>query len=370
MPLVIKDIVHNHSGRLETIREKMKAVDLAAIYLSAGPSMFYFTGFSGYGSGWPIWLTSVVIPVKGEAIAFLNEMHRDIAAYAGSWVTDFRTHDDGEDPVPVMKQGMSDLGLSTGRIGVESSLWSAERELILEAVPAVDLIDFQEAIDDLRMVKDDLEQSLIRKACKAIDTGIKTCYETAKVGSPGKGVPMAVVESMAIDGIIPAARNFDPFRYFVHRDMRDGDVISCDLGATHGNYVGDAARTVFVGSVSEELNNIYDILIDTRGQLLEMVKPGTRAEDLHTKACDLVARTGYPQTWRIGHGIGLSPVHEQPLLQSGSRVILQPGMVFTIDPGIHYPDPKRDLPIAIEDVLVVTEDGYDLLTTYTTKVIT
>ena len=52
------------------------------------------------------------------------------------------------------------------------------------------------------------------------------------------------------------------------------------------------------------------------------------------------------------------------------RLILQPGMVFTIDPGIHYPDPKRDLPIAIEDVLVVTEDGYDLLTTYTTKVIT
>ena len=134
--------------------------------------------------------------------------------------------------------------------------------------------------------------------------------------------------------------------------------------------MSDAARTVFVGGISEDLNRIYDILIDTREQLQNMIRPGVRAEDIHKEACRLVARTGHPQPWRIGHGIGLGPVHEQPLLQHGSRVVLQPGIVFTIDPGIHYPHPDRDLPIAIEDDILVTENGCEVLTSYPDPVIT
>jgi Xaa-Pro dipeptidase len=368
MPLVTRGIRHDYEGRVERLRRKMAEQNLDGVYVKAGSNMFYFTGFSGYGAGWPIWLTGVVIPRKGAAIAFLNEMHRDIAAYADTWVTDVRAHKDGDDVLPVLRQVMQDAGLAAGRVGIEADLWSAERNLLAEAAPAAELIDFQDAIDDLRMVKDELEVSLIRKACEASMAGFKACHETAKVGTPGRDVAMAVFTAMIANGTL--ASPIGPFRHFLDREMREGDIIASDLGGKYENYGSDAARTVFVGGITDDLNRIYDILIDSREQLFNMIRPGVRVEDIHREACRLVARTGHIQPWRIGHGIGLGPGHEQPLLQYGSRVVLQPGMVHVIDPGIHYPHPERDLPIANEDVVLVTEDGYELLTPYPTKLIT
>lgn len=368
MSLVTRGIRHDHEGRTEKLRRKMAEHKVEGVYIKAGPNMFYFTGFSGYEAGWPIWLTGVVIPKEGKPIAFLNEMHRDIVSYAESWVTDLRVYRDGEDPTPLLRQVMQDAGLATARVGIEADLWSAERDLLCQAAPSAELVDIQDAIDDLRMVKDELEISLIRTACEASVAGFKACHETAMVGTPGVEVAMAVFKAMVANGTI--ASPVSVFRHFLDREMQKGDIICLDIGGRYQNYGSDASRTVFVGGITDDLNRIYDIILEAREQLHAMVRPGVRAEDIHRRACELVARTGYPQPWRIGHGIGLGPTHEQPLLQYGSRVVLEPGMVFVIDPGIHYPHPERDLPIAIEDVLLVTEHGYELLTPYEPKVIT
>lgn len=368
MTLVIKDTRHNYEGRVEKLKRKISEQNLDGVYITAGPNMFYFSGFNGYGSGWPIWLTGLIIPKKGEAIAILNNMHKDIAAYADTWVKDFRTYEDGDNVIPILRRAMEDSGLARGRVGIEANLWSAERDLIANATPAVELVNIQEMIDDLRMVKDELELSLLRKACEAGVAGFKACQETARVGTPGRDVAVAVFNAMTANGSL--ANPMGVFRHFFERDLREGDIICCDLQGQYKNYMSDAARTIFVGGISDDLNQVYDILLDTREQLYAMLRPGVRVEDIHREACRLVARTGYPQPWRIGHGIGLAPVHEQPLLQYGSKVVLQPGMVFTIDAGVHFPHPDRDLPIAIEDTILVTEDGYEVLSSYPSKIIT
>jgi Xaa-Pro dipeptidase len=283
-------------------------------------------------------------------------------------VTDVRIYEDGQDVRPILRQALQDAGLTSGRLGSEASLWSAERNFVTEAAPHAELIDVQEAIDDLRMIKDELELCLLRKACEASTAGFQACHEAATVGTPGIEVAVAVTTAMIANGTV--ANPMDLFRHFLQREMREGDIICCDLGGAYKNYHSDAARTIFVGSISPDLDRVYDLILDAREQLHRMIRPGVRAEDIHKAACRLVARTGYPQPWRIGHGIGLAPLHEQPLLQYGSRVVLQPGMVFTIDPGLHYPHPERDLPITIEDTLLVTEDGYEVLTPYLTKIIT
>jgi len=366
--LVTKDIRHDHEGRVERLRARMAEQNVDGVYLCAGMNMFYFLGFTGYSGGWPIWLTGAVVPREGEVIAFCNDMHRDIAAYGQTLSTDLRTHRDGDDVLPIMREILRDAGVASGRLGIEANLWSAERSLVAEAAPAVEFVDFQDPIDDMRMVKDELEISLIRKACEASMAGFKATHETAKVGTPGKEVAMAVFDAMTANGTIAAPMHI--FRHFIHREMRDGDIICADLGGKYRNYGSDAARTVYVGSITDDLKRINDIILDSRKQLLEMIRPGIRVEDIHDAACRLVERTGYSQPWRIGHGIGLGPSHEMPLLQYGSRVVTEPGMIFVIDPGIHYPDPDRDLPIAIEDVVLVTEDGYELLTPYQPEVIT
>jgi Xaa-Pro dipeptidase len=372
---VTKGIRHDHEGRVEKLRCKMVEQNVDGMYIPAGANLFYFAGFTGYALGWPLRLTGVVIPRDGAAIAFLNRMRQAIVAYADTWVTDIRTYEDGDDVLPILQQVMRDAGLATGRVGIEASLWSAERNLVAEAAPAAELVDFQDTIDDLRMIKDELEVSLIRKACEASMAGFKACHETAKVGTPGCDVATAVFSAMIANSALPlgggsTASPTGPFQHFLNREMREGDVIACDLGGKYQNYDSDTSRTVFVGGITDDLNRIYDILMDSREQLFNMIRPGVRAEDVHEEACRLVALTGYDLQWRIGHGIGLGPGHEQPLLQYGSRAVLQPGMVFTIDPGIHYPHPERDLPIANEDVVLVTEDGYELLTPYPTKLLT
>ena len=94
---------------------------------------------------------------------------------------------------------------------------------------------------------------------------------------------------------------------------------------------------------------------------MTVVRPGVPAEDVHRACAEVMADAGYEQVWKVGHGVGLAPIHEPPLLQVGYADPLEEGMVFTIDPGAFI---ARNVPIHIEDTVVVTADGVESLTRF------
>ena len=138
--------------------------------------------------------------------------------------------------------------------------------------------------------------------------------------------------------------------------VKEGDFFTCDFGAVYEGYHSDTTRTVAVGFASDEMKQIYDIVLKAQLAALEKIKPGIKCSDVDKTARDIISEAGYGEYFghSTGHGVGLD-IHELPFVSSKSDTILEQGMVITDEPGIYLPD---KFGVRIEDMLSVTENGY------------
>jgi Xaa-Pro aminopeptidase len=310
-------------------------------------------------------MSALLIPAEGEPTFLMNEMHRDILSYSGSWITDVITHEDGEPPLQTLAELLQRRGLSDGRIGVEPSLWYGDVELLRRAAPRAEVVDASRICSDLRSVKDETEIELIRRACRASVSGFRQALESAVPGRAATEVAVEIATAIVANGGEDVGLLWPMFsRHFGNRRLQKHDVIPLDIGTQVSGYHSDTARTVFVGGISPELRETYEILLSAREKIVSEIRPGVTCEYLHRLGCEEVARTGSKLVWRIGHGVGLSANHEPPFLQWGNTDVIEARMVFVIDPGIHVDGYETDLPVAIEDVFLVTSDGAECLTDF------
>ena len=149
--------------------------------------------------------------------------------------------------------------------------------------------------------------------------------------------------------------------------IEKGDFVTLDYGAYYNGYVSDITRTLAVGKPSEELINIYDIVLEAQLRGMAGIKPGMTGREADALTRDLIEEKGYGQYFghSTGHGIGLE-VHEGPALSFRSDIILEPGMAVTVEPGIYLPGVGG---VRIEDDTIVTIDGNEALTHSTKELI-
>lgn len=152
-----------------------------------------------------------------------------------------------------------------------------------------------------------------------------------------------------------------------NRAIQKGDFVLFDLGVVYEGYCSDITRTVAFGEITEEQRNIYETVKASNEQSIKAVKPGVRCMDLDQISREIISRAGYGEfyTHRLGHGLGIS-IHEFPSVNGANELKLKPGMVFTIEPGIYKPNIAG---VRIEDDVVVTEDGVEVLTKYPKELI-
>ena len=155
------------------------------------------------------------------------------------------------------------------------------------------------------------------------------------------------------------------FRNWSNRPFQAGDVVDVDLAGKYRGYSFDTARMVFIGQPSSEVERMYRVTIEAYEATLEIIKPGVLAEEVHRTCANYMAKHGYAQVWKVGYGVGLGHVHEAPLVEEGNQILLEPGMIFTVDPGCFIQEGFKDLPVHIEDDILVTETGAESLTPYT-----
>jgi Xaa-Pro aminopeptidase len=138
--------------------------------------------------------------------------------------------------------------------------------------------------------------------------------------------------------------------------IKAGDFFTLDFGAVYEGYHSDTTRTFAIGYATDEMNEIYNIVLDAQLSALEKIKSGVLCSDVDKTARDIITQKGFGEYFghSTGHGVGLQ-IHEAPTVSVRSDTVLKSGMIITDEPGIYLPD---KFGVRIEDMVCVTDDGY------------
>ena len=238
-----------------------------------------------------------------------------------------------------------------------------------EKIKTVEFYPLKDQIDRLRLLKDDKEVelikagatiakeaffsviALIRPGMKEIDVALELEVELRKRGA----------EKTSFDIIVASGeRSALPHAMPSDKEIVEGDLVVVDFGVIIDGYHTDETCTLRVGKVNEELCKIYEVVDEAQKLAIDSVAPGVKAKEIDSAARKHINQCGYGEYFGhgTGHGVGLG-VHELPSINEKSEMLLEEGMVFTIEPGIYLPQKGG---VRIEDMVIVTESGSEILT--------
>jgi len=267
---------------------------------------------------------------------------------------------------------------SPQRIGVEGQTMRVlEHHGLKRAFPDSEIVDMHEAISSsLRLHKTDADIALLRQAIAISEDALARTLDEVRIGQSEteieslllKNLFGAGAEGLSFDPIVAAADN----SYRPHAKARPdyavqaGDALLLDFGAEFRGYKADITRTVFVGHCPDEARSVYDTVLSANAAGREAARPGVSAHDIDDCVLGVLEASPYREFIRTktGHGLGRD-VHEDPYIMRGNHQTLEPGMVFTIEPGLYLPD---RFGVRIEDDVVITDDGAASLTSFAREV--
>lgn len=228
-------------------------------------------------------------------------------------------------------------------------------------------------IDQMRMIKTPDEIEKLKIAGKWDDFAFKTCFEAVKAGLPESRVAAEMSYALMKNGIMElsfpaliqsATHAAEPHGATSDKKIENNALVLFDLGTVWDGYISDATRTIAVGKPDAKSLDIYKVCLEAQLAAQNAAKPGITAAELDQVARDIITKAGYGEYFnhRLGHGMGMSE-HEFPSIMAGNDLVLQPGMCFSIEPGIYIPDVAG---VRIEDCIHITENGNEPFT-HTTK---
>ena len=257
------------------------------------------------------------------------------------------------------------------RIGIEAAhITVAERATLAKALGhGSTLVSAPPIVEQLRIIKDAKEVSSIRAACclgvklfgtltSSLRPGVS---ESEVAGALEFAARKAGADQMSFPTIIAAGeRSALPHGRASHSPIPRTGFVVCDFGVILAGYCSDMTRTVHLGSPQPEARAGYEAVREAQQAALDAVKPGATTGEVDYAARKLLynRKLGKFFTHSTGHGVGLE-IHEAPRLAAAQKETLQPGMVITIEPGIYLPGKWG---VRIEDTVVVTESGCEILT--------
>jgi Xaa-Pro aminopeptidase len=198
----------------------------------------------------------------------------------------------------------------------------------------------------------------IRPGKTEIDVACELEYAARKAGA----------DDMSFETIIAAgSRSALPHGRASQEEIPRSGFVVCDFGVILAGYCSDMTRTVFVGHADDKARKFYGAVREAQQAAVEAVRPGVPVSDIDRAARTILKKAGLGSffTHSTGHGVGLE-IHELPRIAGGQQEILQPGMVVTIEPGAYVP---RKWGVRIEDMVVVTDTGCEVLTPTTKEMI-
>lgn len=232
-------------------------------------------------------------------------------------------------------------------------------------------IPIEHKIEQIRLIKTEAELKILKEAALLADYAVQVGVDEIAEGKTEAEIVAKIeyemkkkgVTAMSFDTMVLTGKNGAlPHGTPGETKIKKGDLVLFDLGVVHKGYCSDITRTVAFGDISDEQKKIYDTVLEAQIAAVEKVKAGVKASEIDLTARNIIREAGFGDYFphRLGHGLGAS-VHEFPSITETNSMELQENMVFTIEPGIYVPGVAG---VRIEDDLVVTKDGVQVLTEF------
>jgi Xaa-Pro aminopeptidase len=350
---------------LERAAGRMAAAGIDALLIGPSADLYYLVGYHAL----PLErLTLLVVRADGAHGLVVPRLERPRAEQSGA-ANLVAIHDFGETDDPFALVGRLLDGISPGAsLGVGDQLWAAFL-LGLQAIrPEAKWTRASTVTRELRMRKTPVEVDALRRAGQAIDRVHARVPEFLRPGRTEAEVGRDIANAILSEGhqtvnfvIVASGPNgASPHHETGDRVLVRGDAVVVDIGGTLDGYCSDCTRNYLVGSPAPSgYAEAHAALEAAQRAACEAVRPGVTAEAVDAAARDLLTEAGYGKAFvhRTGHGIGLDE-HEEPYIVAGNDLVLEQGMVFSIEPGIYV---EGRFGMRIEDIVVVAESGCERL---------
>ncbi|MFI5915281.1 M24 family metallopeptidase [Dactylosporangium sp. NPDC051541] len=357
--------------RLAAAQRAMAAAGLDALLIGPSADLRYLTGYDAHALER---LTLLVLPADGEAVLIVPRLERPAAEASPAESVGVRLvdHSDGSDPYGLV----SDRLKTAKTVGLGNRMWAEQVLALRDALPDAEQALAGAVLRELRLRKTPAEVDALRRAGQAIDAVHRRMGEWLRAGRTEAEVAADIAAAIREAGhatveftIVAAGPNgASPHHGVSDRVIRAGEPVVVDIGgAMPDGYCSDSTRTYCIGAPPADFAAYYAVLHEAQRASVAAVRPGATAESVDAAARDLITEAGHGDAFlhRTGHGIGLDG-HEDPYIVAGNDTPLEPGMAFSVEPGIYLAGRHG---ARIEDIVVCTETGVERLNTIDTELV-
>lgn len=362
------------NNRIEALAEQLAQRGLDWVALNPGPSLRYLTGLSFHLMERPV---VVLIGSSMQVKVILPELEQQKVARLPFEAEIIPFGDDPASWQGIYQQGLSAISSQSLRVGVEpTQLRFLELELLRKALPKAEFVDGSAALAGLRMRKSEEELKAMRQAAIIAQNALLNTLETVKPGQSELQISAELMvqlfrasseAELPFSPIVSTGPNTaNPHASPSSRVLQEGEMLLIDWGASFEGVFSDITRTFFCGEPNDQMKQIANLVEKANTAARLGGRVGLPAGEVDRLARDIIKEGGFGEyfTHRTGHGLGME-AHEQPYIYQGNPLILVPGMVFTIEPGIYLPGKYG---VRIEDDVVVEAGGLRSLTDLPRKV--
>ncbi len=344
--------------RVNRLRELFGQLKIDAILITDKYNMNYFSGYTG-GEGY-------ILVTDRSMYIFTDSRYIEQASLES---TESIVYDVGNNSYSKLVKsiidecGIKSLGFENLNIGYNPYFQ------LNKVCTDTNFVPMDNKINVLRCVKSNEEIELIRRAEAVGDKAYSHILDYIIEGVSERDIAVELeyfmkksgADGLSFDTIVASGSNSSmPHAMVTDKKISAGDFVTMDFGCIYKGYCSDMTRTVALSGCSKEQENIYDIVLEAQEEALSEIKPGIPCNYIDSIARDIISDAGYGEYFGhgLGHGVGLY-IHEEPRFSPKCDVILEPNMIITVEPGIYLPG---KFGVRIEDLVVVTEDGYENLT--------
>ena len=365
--------------RREKLIKELMREPVDAVLIKHPSNLYYYTGFTG---GEAMFLMPVNADIMSIYALELAGISNDSQAITNDWpdgyvITDSRYYEQVEKEcagltlVKWEKKGMAEtiqeLMVEDKKIHIvlEDDMNLAQYMKLTQVCRNCLFSLGSKWIQMPRMVKDEEELAQIEQAEHIGDAAFSHILDILKPGVSEREIALELeffmkkqgASKLSFDTIVASGPNGSmPHAQVTDRLLQSGDFVTMDFGCVYQGYCSDMTRTVAIGTPTDEMKKVYQIVLDANVRAMEQIAAGQKCSDIDAVARGYIAEQGYGAYFGhgLGHGVGLD-IHEEPRFSPKCDVITTENMVITDEPGIYLPG---QFGVRIEDLVVVKENGY------------